>query len=86
MKKKTAKTDDAAPPIEKVKFLNDGEPMELPIRTYAKAKAKALRDFGYPDVTEETVIEQIHAIRDKKKFGKGLTIIGMFVQDEIEIL
>lgn len=50
---------------------------------YVKAKTKQMREFGYPDLTEAHVDEQITALLAGKKFGDGLTVIGMFMDKEV---
>ena len=61
----------------------DGEEHDVPRKAYVTAKAKQMREFGYPSVTEDGINEQIEALSAKKEFGKGLTVIGMFMKDEI---
>lgn len=52
--------------------------------SYVKSKTKQLRDFGYSDLTNQEVEEQIDAVLQKKPFGKdGLTIIGMMMEKEV---
>lgn len=46
---------------------------------YVRAKTKQLREFGYSDLTEDHVSEQIDAIL----LDKDLTVIGFFMKDEI---
>lgn len=55
----------------------------VPREAYVKAKTKQLRDFGYNDLTEEHVNEQVDAVLAKKEFGDGLTIIGKFMEGEL---
>lgn len=52
---------------------------------YVRAKTKQLREFGYPSLTESDVNEQIDAVLAKKSFGEGLTVIGMFMKDEVYV-
>lgn len=47
---------------------------------YISAKTKDLITFGYSDLTEKTVTEQLENI----KIGKPLNIIGMFMKDDFE--
>ena len=62
----------------------EGRPeQEVPREAYVKAKTKQLRAFGYNDLTEEHVNEQVDAVLAKKEFGDGLTVIGKFMEDEI---
>lgn len=48
---------------------------------YIKAKTKDMIEFGYSDLTEETVRKQLENILS----GKELDVIGMFMEDDIEI-
>jgi hypothetical protein len=66
-----------------IKLKIDGKTVEAPRSRYAAAKLKQLREFGYPSLTRKEVDEQIDAVLTGKKFGEGLTVIGMFMQDEI---
>lgn len=50
---------------------------------YAKSKLRALREFGYPDLTDSEIERQIDAVLTGKKFGQGLTVIGMFLENEL---
>lgn len=62
----------------------DGKPaQDVPRAAYVKAKTKQLVEFGYPSLTESETEKQVQAVLDGKKFGKGLTVIGMFMEDEI---
>ena len=47
---------------------------------YIEAKTKQLQDFGYPGLTENEVREQLAKILAK---DKKLSVIGMFMEDEI---
>jgi hypothetical protein len=60
--------------------LND-KIVEVARRDYVTAKTKDLREFGYPNLTEAEVDEQISAILTQQK----LSVIGMFMQDDIVI-
>lgn len=53
--------------------------MEVSRKVYVEAKTKQLRAFGYSTLTAEAVDEQITAILEKKP----LTVVGMFMEDEI---
>ena len=46
---------------------------------YIKAKTKDLIDFGYSDLTEETVAEQL----EKALKGESLDVIGMFIKSDL---
>jgi hypothetical protein len=57
----------------------DGKEMTVTRKSYAAAKAKQLREFGYNGLTTEDVTEQIDALLA----GNKLTVIGMFLKDEV---
>lgn len=62
----------------------DGSPKsEVPRDKYVKAKTKQMREFGYPSLTEQECDNQITALLAGKEFGKGLTVIGMFMEGEV---
>ncbi len=61
----------------------DGKKLIFPREEYVKAKTKQLREFGYTNLTTDEVDKQIDALITGKTFGKGLTVIGGFMQDEI---
>jgi hypothetical protein len=61
----------------------DGTLREVNRADYVRAKTKQLREFGYTDLTEEQVSEQIDALLAGKTFGKGLTVIGKFMEGEV---
>jgi len=64
----------------------EGRPeQEVPRKAYVKAKTKQLREFGYAALTEDEVNNQIDALLAKKPFGDGLTVIGMFMEDEVVV-
>lgn len=63
----------------------EGKIMDVPREVYAKAKQKQMVEFGYAGLTIEETNKQIDAVLQGKKFGKGLTIIGKFMEDEIVI-
>jgi len=46
---------------------------------YAEVKLKQLREFGYNDLTMQEVESEIDMVLNKKE----LTVIGIFMQDEI---
>lgn len=69
---------------EQIKVSIDGRPAKAVTRkVYVEAKTKQLRAFGYTTLTEKEVDEQITALLEKKSFGDGLTVIGMFMDGEI---
>jgi hypothetical protein len=47
---------------------------------YVKLKTKQLREFGYTDLTEDTVATELAKVLDS---GEGLTVIGYFINDEV---
>lgn len=57
--------------------LNDGR--EVSKEAYVNAKLRDLKEFGYSDLTKQTVLDQLEAILKSKK----LTVIGMFMEDDI---
>lgn len=59
---------------------------EVDRAAYVSAKTKQLVAFGYRTLTEQEVDAQITALLEHKKFGDGLTAIGMFMEDEIVVL
>lgn len=61
----------------------DGHKKHVATAAYVGAKCNQLREFGYANLTEETVREQLLALINGKKLGEGLTVIGGFMQDEI---
>jgi len=63
--------------------IEDKPEMEVPREAYVKAKTKQLREFGYSTLTESHVDEQVDAVLQKKEFGKGMTVIGVFMKKEI---
>lgn len=58
----------------------DGKNLSVDRARYALAKLKQLREFGYEDLTLETVQSEISAVIA----GDKLTVIGMFMKDEIK--
>lgn len=60
-----------------------GNPRRVLRSDYVKAKTKDLREFGYSELTEAEVDEQITAIQEGQKLGKGLSVIGKFMEDDI---
>lgn len=66
----------------KLKIKIEDRTDEVDRTVYAKAKLAQMREFGY-DITLKHLDEQIDAVLARKKFGKGLTIIGKFIEDEV---
>lgn len=65
--------------------IDDKPEVLVPRAAYVKAKTQQLREFGYTTLTEEHVNEQVDAVLAKKEFGKGLTVIGKFMEVEIVV-
>lgn len=61
----------------------DGKRVPCPRKQYVKAKTRQLKKFGYANLTEEEVDQQVTAVLEGKKLTKGLTVIGGFMQGEI---
>ena len=49
---------------------------------YIKAKTKQLREFGYSNLLENTVREQLAKVLAK---DKNLDVIGMFIKEEVKL-
>lgn len=68
----------------KLRLTLDGEYKgEVDRAHYVKAKTKQLREFGYTDLTEKTVDEQVTAVLEGKELMEGMTVIGGFIKGEI---
>lgn len=50
-------------------------------KDYISAKIKDLQDFGYPNLTEKDITEQLEKILKKEE----LSVVGMFMQDDIKL-
>lgn len=50
---------------------------------YIKAKTAALQEFGYKSVAAADVREQLQHVLDGHDMNEGLTVIGMFLQNDI---
>lgn len=55
-------------------------PRTVARKDYVTAKTKQLREFGYEDLSESHVSEQLDKILAD---DNDLTVIGMFMKDEI---
>lgn len=66
-----------------LKISIDGVIRVVPRTAYVAAKTKQMVEFGYPNLTVKDVDAQVTALIEGKKFGDGLTVIGMFMQDEV---
>lgn len=80
-KKKNRKPATELPPQLRVK-IEDREGL-VPRKAYVEAKWKQMVEFGYSTLTLEEADAQVSALLEGKKFGDGLTVIGMFMQDEV---
>ena len=54
---------------------------EVSKQRYINAKLKVLREFGYTDLEEKTVSEQLEKVIN----GEELNVIGMFIEDDIDL-
>jgi hypothetical protein len=70
-------------PDTDIKVKINGKIGYVDINLYVGAKTKQLREFGYNDLKESEVMEQIRAIQQHLELGKGLTVIGMMMKDEV---
>ncbi len=61
--------------------LSDGRTVSR--KDYIRAKTKDLIEFGYSDLTEEEVEHQLTKIEGKETFLNSLSVIGLFIQDDI---
>lgn len=68
-----------------LKVVIDGKRLDVSRGDYVTAKTAQLQEFGYPGLTEQEVDKQITALLEKKEFGKGLTVIGMFMEGEVVV-
>ena len=57
----------------------DGVRVKISKKKYIKAKTKDLKEFGYPDLTQKHVAEQL----EKVLKGQKLTVIGKFIEGDI---
>lgn len=55
-------------------------------KEYIQLKHEGLVQFGYNNLTVEEVETQLDAVLEGKEFGKGLNIIGMFIQKDEPIV
>jgi len=67
------------PKKQYLKLSIDGRKLEATRESYVTAKTKALREFGYSNLTEQEVNDQITAIID----GKPTNVVGKFMEDEV---
>jgi len=59
----------------------DGKEGMVDTDKYIIAKTGDLQEFGYADLTEETVKEQLLKILNKEK----LSVIGVFMEGDIDV-
>ncbi len=71
--------------MQTIKIKRDDEVVTVAKADYIKAKSRQLKEFGYPHATEQLVEEQLDKVlAGAKKMADGLTIIGMFIEGDIE--
>jgi hypothetical protein len=58
---------------------------EITTEEYIQNKVVFLKEFGYPTVTAEEVREQVISVLEKKEWGQGLNVIGLFIQKDLLI-
>lgn len=51
---------------------------------YVKAKVKQLKEFGYESLTFEDAASQLEHVLAGHDMEQGLTVIGMFMRDEVK--
>lgn len=64
---------------DKIKVDLDGKILTVTKEQYIKAKTKDLREFGYVNLTEEDVSNQVENVIN----GEELNVIGMFIEKDI---
>jgi len=64
---------------EKITILRDEEEVVVDTYKYIYAKTKDLQEFGYSQLTGDTVKEQLEKILN----GEKLSVIGQFMKDDI---
>lgn len=66
-----------------VQLEDDEHPKTVNRAHYVKAKTRALREFGYSNLTEGAVNEQLQAVLDGGSLRTGeLDIIGSFIAND----
>jgi hypothetical protein len=84
MKKKSSAQMATPSKDATLKVKLDGHPVKsVPRAAYVKAKHKQMVEFGYANLTEAEVDAQVDAVLAGLKFGKGLTVIGKFMEGEV---
>lgn len=77
------KRDQGHAPIVQVRVCLDGQVKLVERARYVEAKLQQLRAFGYATLTREDVDAQVDMVLAKTPYGKGLTIIGKFMENEL---
>jgi hypothetical protein len=65
--------------VDTVKLRNVGIVLKS---SYIDAKTKDLKEYGYTNITNEEVGEQLEKVLN----GEELSVIGKFIEDDIEII
>lgn len=68
---------------KQIEIDQDGDRGWVDTEKYIKAKTKALQEFGYGSISENDVWEQLQHVLDGHKMDQGLTVIGMFINNDI---
>jgi hypothetical protein len=58
---------------------DEGDPVQVTVENYVKVKTRALKEFGYNNLTEDEVREQVGQVIH----GGKLTVIGQFIKGDI---
>jgi hypothetical protein len=70
---------------DEIKVNLDGRRGTVPRAAYIAAKTKQLREFGYADLSEKAVADQLDLVLAGKKVGTGLDVIGGFIEGDIDL-
>ena len=65
--------------MDAIKVDLEGQVVTITKEKYIKAKTKDLREFGYVNLTEEGVAQQLEKVLNKET----LSVIGMFIEKDI---
>lgn len=65
--------------MDTVKVNLEGRVTTVSKEKYIKAKTKDLKDFGYTNLTEKDVTDQLEKVLNKE----NLSVIGMFIEKDI---
>ena len=79
MATKLTRSEMALPAKITIRDRDTGDEGKILTTQYVRAKTRDLRKFGYNDLTEDVVREQIAAILA----GEKLSVIGMFIEGDI---